>query len=159
MASVGRRESIFVLFGLHYWHMFRWFLHFSPLRSIWSHLRHQMVSFEAIWGQKHVAFRCLLSWKRRVFVWFRCLWSSHWWFLVSQSKRFCELLELLHLSRNDERKSSWFIVFLCITILCFALLDHKFWSNVSSRIALLAGLSLLPHFQRFSLPETDACIG
>ena len=44
-------------------------------------------------------------------------------------------------------------------ILCFALLDHKFWSNVSSRIALWAGLSLLPHFLRFSPPETNECIG
>ena len=150
---------VFALFGLHYWPMFRWFLHFPPLRAIWNHLKPQMVSFGAIWSQKARRFSLSRVVKRRVFVWFRCLWASHWWFLVSQCSVFYELFELLHLSRDDERKSTCFTVFLCITILCFALLDHKFWSNVSSRIALLAGLSPLPQFLRFSPPETDECIG
>ena len=78
--------------------------------------------------------------------------------LFNVSSVFYELFKLLHLSRDDERKSTCFTVFLCITIMCFALLDHKFWSNVLSRIALLAGLSPLPHFQRFSPPGTDECI-
>ena len=127
--------------------------HLKPFEAsngfIWNHLR----------PKKNIAFRCFVLWKRCVFVWFRCLWSSQWWFLVSQSSVFYELFELLHLSRDDERKSSWFTVFLCITILCFALLDHKFWSNVSSRIALLAGVSPLPQFLRFSPPESNECIG
>ena len=41
----------------------------------------------------------------------------------------------------------------------FACLNHKFWLNVSPRIALLAGLSPLPQILCFSPPETDECIG
>ena len=132
------------------------FLRFAPFETIWGFKWFHLEPFEA---KKHVAFRCLVSWKRRVFVWFRCLWASHWWFLVSQSSVFYELFELLHLSRDDERKSTWFTVIFWAIISCFALLDHKSWPNVSSRIALLAGLSPLPHFLCLSPPETDECIG
>ena len=52
MALVGRWESVFALFGLHYLPMFRRFLPLSPLRTIWSHLRPQMASFGTIWSQK-----------------------------------------------------------------------------------------------------------
>ena len=52
VAFVGRWKSISALLSLHYWPMFRCFLHFSPLCAIWSHLRPHMASCGTIWNQK-----------------------------------------------------------------------------------------------------------
>ena len=67
MAFVGQWKSVFALLSLHCWPMFRRFLHFSPLRAIWSHLRLQMVSFGVISGQKTRRFSLSLVVKTTCF--------------------------------------------------------------------------------------------
>ena len=71
-------------------------------------LRHFAASgapFVSVLKPKNVVFRCFASQKRRVFPWFRGLWSSQWWFLVPRRHVFYELFELLLVSRDDERNS------------------------------------------------------
>ena len=156
MAFVGRRKSFSALLGLQYWPMFRRKAHISSVRAI---LPPPGLLLYPFWSQKHVVFHCFASRKRNVFPWFRGLWSSQWWFLVPRRHVFYELFELLLVSRDDERNSPWFTGFFEAKIRPFARLNHKFWLNVSSRIALLLGLSPLPQILCFSPPETDECIG
>ena len=127
--------------------------HLKPFEAsngfIWNHLKPKNTSLFVVSCRENDVFLCG----------FDACGPPSGGFWCPKATYFTSLFELLHLSRDDERKSTCFTVFLCITTLCFALLDHKFWSNVSSNIALLAGLSPLPHFLRFSPPETDECIG
>ena len=110
-------------------------------------------------GPKTVVFRSFASRKTLVFDCLRGFRPSKWCFLVSQRHVFYELFELLLGCRENERDLPSFTVFFESTTTPFALFHHKFWPNVSSRIAPLAGLPPHPQIVCSSPAKFNECFG
>ena len=108
-------------------------------------------------NQKTIVFRHFVSQKTNVLLCFGGFRPSNWCLLVSKRHVFYELFEPLLAYRENKRKPLYFTLFFDSQTTLFALFHLKFWTNVSSKIAPLAGLPPHPQIMFSSPSNFDEC--